>query len=93
VTLPLSYSRAAAFLVECTAPLQTCIERLRLRGPDPVRVDLTPGRVESLVRSFPFTRLGLVLDTAALDPAECVRMVERWLDEARATDLARWGLI
>jgi predicted kinase len=82
---------AAAFLVECAAPPETCVERLRLRGPDPVRLDLTPERVDALVRGFPFTRLGLLLDTAALDAAECLRRVERRLAEGRATDLARWA--
>lgn len=83
-------SGAAAFLVECAVPPETAVARFSLRGPDPVRRDLTAERVRELARTFPYTRLGLFLDTAALDPAACVRRVEEWLDTAHPTDLRCW---
>ncbi len=83
-------TRAAAFLVECAVPPEIAVERFHLRGPDPVRRDLTAERVHQLASSFPYARLGLFLDTAALDAAACLRRVEAWLDTAQPTNLDCW---
>ena len=81
---------ARAVLVECAVTPATAVVRLRQRGPDPVRRDLTPARVEAMVREFRFTGLGLTLDTEAVDPSACATRVEEWLAQDRASDLARW---
>jgi predicted kinase len=70
---------ARFYLVECAVAPETAVARLRLRGPDPVRVDLTPERVEQLARDFHYYGIGLLLDTGALTPAECLARVEAHL--------------
>lgn len=82
---------AAAFLVECAVPPEVAVARLARRGPDAVRLDLTPERVAAMVREFRYSRLGLFLDTAALDAYECSRRVEEWLALGQASDLGSWA--
>lgn len=71
---------APLLLVECRVSPETAVERLRGRGPDTVRLDLTPARAEEMVRGYPYMRAGLLLDTEALPPEECLARIEEYLD-------------
>ena len=86
----LAAAGARGYLVECAVTPETAIRRLAARGPDPVRIDLTPARVEAMVREFRYTRLGLLLDTDTLDAAACAARVETWVAAGRTTDFAKW---
>lgn len=81
---------APFFLVECAVTVETALSRLARRGPDRLRVDLTPARVENLVKEFRYRRLGLLLDTEELRPEECITRVEAYLEAGRPTDPAPW---
>ncbi|HWQ53170.1 MAG TPA: ATP-binding protein [Bryobacteraceae bacterium] len=83
-------THAAAFLVECAVTPDTAVQRLLARGPDSVRLDLTPERVDTMVREFHYSCLGLLLDTVALDPAACVRSVEDFVASGRTSDFSVW---
>ena len=82
---------AAALLVECAVPPAIAVARFAARGPDPVRLDLTAERVDAMVREFRYSRLGLLLDTATLDPIACARRVEEWLERDETSDLGGWA--
>lgn len=81
---------APAFLVECAVTPDTAVARLAARGPDSIRIDLTPARVEAMVREFRYTGLGLLLDSEALPVSACAERVEEWIRAGCATDLALW---
>jgi predicted kinase len=81
---------APAFLIECSVSPANAVARLAARGPDPIRIDLTPARVDEMVRNFRYTGLGLLLASDALDPEECLRRAAAWVAAGRPTDLARW---
>jgi len=66
-------------LIECRVSPETAVRRFRERGPDPVRLDLTPELVERMVREYAFTRAGLTLDTGTLSPADCLARIEATL--------------
>ncbi len=58
--------------IECEVSAETAVRRFQGRGPDPVRLDLTGDLVRQMVRDYPYTRKGLVLDTETLSLQECV---------------------
>ena len=66
-------------LIECQVSPGTAIRRFRQRAPDPVRLDLTEELVGQMVREYPYTRAGLVVDTEAQSPQECLERVEVYL--------------
>jgi predicted kinase len=66
-------------LIECQVSPETAVRRFRERGPDPVRLDLTEELVRRMVREFPYTRAGLVVDTEAQSQSECLERIERYL--------------
>lgn len=70
---------AALGLIECSVPPETAVRRFRERGPDAVRLDLTEELVLEMVREYPYTRAGLLLDTGALSREECLERVEGYL--------------
>ncbi len=81
---------APAFLIECAVSPETAVRRLAVRGPDPIRKDLTPSRVDSMVREFRYTDLGLRLDSDVLSPDACLEHAAGWIASGHTTDLARW---
>jgi len=66
-------------LIECQVSPETAVRRFRERGPDAVRLDLTEELVRQMVRDFPYTRAGLVVDTETHSQRECVERIERYL--------------
>lgn len=66
-------------LIECRVSPENAVRRLRERGYDPMRPDLTEARVESLARKHPYTGEGLVLDTDALPLEECHARIRAYL--------------
>jgi predicted kinase len=66
-------------LIECRGSPGTAVRRFRGRGPDPVRLDLTEELVRRMVREFPYTRTGLVVDTEAQSQRECLERIESYL--------------
>jgi predicted kinase len=66
-------------LIECQVSPETAVHRFRQRGPDPVRLDLTEDLVRQMVREYPYTRAGLVLDTEARSLPECLERIEGYL--------------
>ena len=66
-------------LIECAVSPTEAVRRFQLRGPDPVRLDLTPARVERMAREFPYSREGLLLDTDTRSPEECLDRIRRYL--------------
>ncbi len=78
---------APLLLIECRVSAETALERLLRRGPDTVRLDLTPARAEELVRGYRYTGAGLLLDTETLPPEECLARIEEYLDAGRPAPL------
>ncbi len=78
---------APLLLIECRISPETAVERLRERGPDSIRLDLTPERTEEMVRGYRYTGAGLVLDTDALGREECVARIEEYLNAGRGAPL------
>ncbi len=74
-------------LIECRVSPETAVERLRRRGPDSVRLDLTPERTVQLVRAHRYSGAGLLLDTEALTTEECLARIAEYLDAECATPL------
>ena len=66
-------------LIECAVPAEEAVRRFQRRGPDPARLDLTAGLVEQMAREFPYSGEGLLLETAARTPAECLALIRRRL--------------
>ncbi|MCW5976799.1 MAG: AAA family ATPase [Bryobacteraceae bacterium] len=66
-------------LIECMVSPDEAVRRFVRRGPDPVRLNLTPELVRQMARDFVYTREGLLLDTDALTPEECLARVESFL--------------
>ena len=73
-------TRAPLLLIECCVSPATAVKRLRERGPDTIRLDLTPERTEEMVRGYRYTGAGLLVDTEALNPEECLARIEEYLD-------------
>lgn len=90
VTQTAAAAGAPAFLIECSVSPETAVRRLRERGPDPVRIDLTPERVIALVRDFRYSRIGLLLDSEQLTPSECAARADAWIATGHPVDLRRW---
>ena len=82
---------APLLLIECRVSPETAVERLRRRGPDTIRLDLTPARAEEMVRGFRYTGAGLLLDTEAQKPEECLARIEEYLNAGVATPLDALG--
>jgi len=85
-----AHTGAAAYLVECAVSPATAVARLAQRGPDPIRIDLTPARVEEMVRNFRYSGAGLLLDSERLDPAACAARVAEWIAAGRPSGLDGW---
>jgi predicted kinase len=68
-------SRARLCLVEFRVSPETAVRRLRQRGPDPERPDLTGAIVAQAARDYPYTDSGLVIDTDTIDPAHSVQLI------------------
>jgi predicted kinase len=68
-------------LIECRVSPETAVRRFRQRGPDAVRLDLTEELVERMVREYPYTQAGLVVDTEALSQPECLERIESYLQK------------
>jgi len=64
----------APLWVECKVSPETAVTRLRTRGFDPERPDLTEEVVRESAAQWEYR--GLVLDTEALSLEECVKTVE-----------------
>jgi predicted kinase len=67
-------------LIECRVSPETAVRRFHERGPDPVRLDLTEELVRQMVCEYPYTRAGLVVDTEAHSPQECLERIESFLN-------------
>ena len=68
-------------LIECRVSPETAVRRFRDRGPDSVRLDLTPEIVAQMVRDYRYSESGLLLDTDTLLAGECLERAEAWLAE------------
>jgi predicted kinase len=66
-------------LIECRVSPEAAVRRFRERGPDAVRLDLTEELVGRMVREFPYTRAGLVVDTEVQSQRECLERIESYL--------------
>ena len=66
-------------LIECRVSPETAVKRFRARGPDPIRIDLTPERVDAMVRAAEYSGAGLLLDTNVLTPDECLQRIEAFV--------------
>jgi len=78
------------YLVECAIGVEASLARLAARGPDGIRLDLTPENAERLVREYPYSRRGLLLDTACLDTAACLARVDAYLDSGSPVETRLW---
>lgn len=68
--------------IECRVSPETAVRRFLERGPDPIRLDLTPELVAHMVSEYRYTEAGLLLDTDQLDAAQCLARAEAWLASA-----------
>lgn len=75
---------ASMFVIECRVPPATAVRRFRTRGPDTIRLDLTGQRVEEIVRSFPYTGRGLLLETGDMGVEECMSRIDAYLAKGPA---------
>ncbi len=82
---------APLLLIECRVSPETAVKRLRERGPDTIRLDLTPERTEEMVCGYRYTGAGLLVDTEALKPGECLARIEEYLNAGLATPLEALG--
>jgi predicted kinase len=69
-------ARLDPFLVECRVSAATAVRRFRARGPDGIRLDLTEDLVRALAETYPYSGLGLTLDTETLTVEQSVALVE-----------------
>jgi predicted kinase len=69
---------AYLLLVECRVSPAEAVRRFRNRGPDSMRPDLTEQRVEELARQYAYTGEGLLVDTDAFSPGQCLSLIERY---------------
>jgi predicted kinase len=84
-------ARLPLHLVECAVPPQAALERFAGRDPrHPGMPGLTLRRVELLVREFPYTGKGLLLDTATEPVEECLERIERYLATAEPLAPGEW---
>jgi predicted kinase len=73
--------------IECRVSLTGALRRFHARVPDAVRLDLNAEAVERLVREYPYTEDGLVLDTEEIAPEECKRRIAQFCDLTGAQQL------
>jgi predicted kinase len=66
-------------LVECRVSPETAVRRLRQRGADADRPDLTEEVVAQAAREYPYTNSGLVLDLDELQPEDALRRVAEFI--------------
>ena len=66
-------------LIECRVSPAVAVARLRQRGPDAERPDLTEAVVAEQAAAYRYTGAELELDTDTLTPAECLARAEAWL--------------
>jgi predicted kinase/8-oxo-dGTP pyrophosphatase MutT (NUDIX family) len=78
------------YLIECIVLPEEAVRRFRARKAGHAAVDLTSARVEELARKFPFSQLGLPLDTSNT-PSESLSEVERYLSESAPLALNAWA--
>ena len=71
--------RARLCLVECRVSPDTAVLRLRQRGPDPQRPDLTETIVAQSARDYPYANTGLVLDMDRSAPEEAIQQVRQYI--------------
>ena len=72
-------TRARLLLVELSVSPEMAARRLRERGPDAERPDLTEESVAHSAREYPYSGGGLRLDTDALRPDEALQHVFAWI--------------
>jgi len=72
-------ARGRLFLVEFRVSPETAAKRLRQRGPDANRPDLTETIVTEAARTYPYSESGLLLDTDVLNVAEAVEHICAWM--------------
>jgi len=72
-------SRARLLLVELKVSPEMAAERLRNRGPDPERPDLTETIVAQSAREYPYSGSGLLLDTEVSSPDKALQRVIEWI--------------
>ena len=67
-------------LIECHVTPGIAAARLRERGlDDPARPDLNEERVRRMARDYPYSGLGLTLDTTAMTKAACLARIAEYL--------------
>jgi len=85
-------ARFPLYLVECAVSPREALARFAQRDQrHPGMAGLTPERVEMLVREFPYTGKGLLLDTDGAQPGECMERIERYLDAGRPVAPGEWS--
>ena len=73
-------AQARVYLVEFRVSAETAVRRLRARGPDPDRPDLTELSVTQAAREYSYTGMGLVLNSDVLSPAEAAERISGWVN-------------
>ena len=71
--------RARLFLVEFRVSPEVAAKRLRERGPDTERPDLTEEIVSESANAYPYTNMGLLLDTQAISIGQATDRICAWL--------------
>jgi predicted kinase len=69
------------YWVECRVTPECAVERLRARGFDPERPDLTAEVVRESARSYEYSPAALALDTEAWDAVACASEIIRLVRE------------
>jgi predicted kinase len=72
--------RVPLFLIECAVSPEEAVRRFHRRGPDPIRLDLTPEAVHRMALEFEYSKEGLLLDTGSLTADECFARIVDYLD-------------
>ncbi len=83
--------RQPLLLVECKVSPEVAAERFRSRDlRHPGMQDLDEARVREIVRTFPYTGKGLLIDTGALGVEECVTRIRRYVASGRPLAPGEW---
>ncbi len=72
-------SGAAFSLIECKVSPEIAARRFDERPADHPGLDLTRERVLDMAQTYPYTGLGLTVDTGICSPGECLRAIEEYL--------------
>lgn len=83
-------SSVPVYVIECIVTPQEAVHRFRDRSAGHPAVDLTSSRVEELARKFPFSEIGLQLDTT-LSILDCVSEVEAYIRLRRPVSFSLWA--